>query len=160
LVNAGGGSTLEASSSKIVAGLEPLNTNILLTAFGRLALDGDVDRSALIQHCRDGLGIEEFKQRDCSNLAAAAPPDAAESQEVNIEEFIEPQPTKEDAPSLADQMKACNEDMGQTIQMISHIVSKPKCSEKLLSKPPFRYLHDIFTAIAVESGFDLGQVFR
>lgn len=160
LVNAGGGSTLEASSSKIVAGLEPLNTNILLTAFGRLALDRDVDRSALIQHCRDGLVIEEFKQRDCSNLAAAAPPDAAESQEVNIEEFIEPQPTKEDAPSLADQMKACNEDMGQTIQMISHIVSKPKCSEKLLSKPPFRYLHDIFTAIAVESGFDLGQVFR
>jgi len=36
------------------------------------------------------------------------------------------------------------------------LFSKPKTSEKLLSKPPFRYLHDIYTATCAKTGWGNG----
>ena len=40
--------------------------------------------------------------------------------------------------------------------MYEQLFSKPKMSEKLLTKPPFRYLHDIFTATMGKTGFGNG----
>lgn len=39
---------------------------------------------------------------------------------------------------------------------ISELIAKPKMSEKLLSKPPFRFLHDTITSIANTTGFGEG----
>ena len=36
---------------------------------------------------------------------------------------------------------------------VNAIIPKPKMSDKLLSKPPFRFLHDTITAIIVTTGF-------
>jgi hypothetical protein len=158
LVNVGGGVVLEINSTKIVAGLEPYNTNILLTGFGRLAVDNDLDRNMLIQHCRNGLGIDEYKSIHVTST------DVVETKlEGTIPGDVDPaKPKSPDSsgPSLMEQIHLCSGDMDQTIQMISSIVSKPKCSEKLLSKPPFRFLHDLFVAIASATDFNLGQVFR
>ena len=62
--------------------------------------------------------------------------------------------------SIMEQIKECNEDTEQTRIMVSRLVSKPKCSDKLLSKPPFRFLHDLIVAIANTTQFDLHQIFR
>jgi len=54
----------------------------------------------------------------------------------------------------------CNEDVEQTRAMISKIITKPKCSDKLLSKPPFRFIHDLVMNIGKATEFDLGMIFR
>jgi TRAF3-interacting protein 1 len=38
----------------------------------------------------------------------------------------------------------------QSKNLISTIIQRPKMTEKLLSKPPFRFIHDTNTAILVE----------
>jgi len=40
--------------------------------------------------------------------------------------------------------------------MYEQLFSKPKMTEKLLGKPPFRYIHDIFTATLAKTGFGDG----
>jgi TRAF3-interacting protein 1 len=39
---------------------------------------------------------------------------------------------------------------------ISSVIVRPRMTEKLLSKPPFRFLHDTITAIINETGFAKG----
>ncbi len=43
-----------------------------------------------------------------------------------------------------------------TEAMYSQLFSKPAMKEKLLTKPPFRYLHDIFTATLGKTGYGEG----
>ena len=40
--------------------------------------------------------------------------------------------------------------------MYEQLFAKPKMTEKLLGKPPFRYLHDIFTATMGKTGWGQG----
>jgi len=43
-----------------------------------------------------------------------------------------------------------------TAEMYGQIFQKPKMTQKLLMKPPFRYLHDIFAATSQATGFGKG----
>ncbi|KAJ3224573.1 TRAF3-interacting protein 1 [Chytriomyces hyalinus] len=60
------------------------------------------------------------------------------------------------APSLP---PALEESVKKTIDLMSRIIKKPPLNTKLLSKPPFRYLHDMFSEImrvSDEIGFAKG----
>ena len=56
-------------------------------------------------------------------------------------------------PNLDAEIEDCNSDHDRLRAMIEPIVSKPKCSDKLLTKPPFRFLHDLISAIVKSTGF-------
>jgi TRAF3-interacting protein 1 len=41
----------------------------------------------------------------------------------------------------------------ETAQMYEQLIQKPKMTQKLLTKPPFRYIHDIYTSTCAETGY-------
>lgn len=53
-----------------------------------------------------------------------------------------------------------NEPLAQLIAVakgkIEALISKPKMTEKLLSRPPFRFLHDLITMLIKQTGFGKG----
>eukprot|EP01046_Picozoa_sp_COSAG06_P065637 COSAG06_NODE_16211_length_1013_cov_1.308534_1_plen_66_part_10 len=44
----------------------------------------------------------------------------------------------------------------QTQQTLGTIVTKPKLTDNLLKKPPFRFLHDVVSATAKATGYPQG----
>jgi TRAF3-interacting protein 1 len=106
LVNVGNGSALEVSSSKIVAGLDALKTNELLVAFARLALNKEIDKTGLIQHCLAGKGIDEFHiEQSTTSLKLAENPvpsnDEMKEIVIGVSSFIEQEETVDDTESAA-----------------------------------------------------------
>ena len=49
-------------------------------------------------------------------------------------------------------------DSAAVAKALGKLISKPKLSDKYLNRPPFRFLHDIFTNVAKETGFGRGLI--
>ncbi|GMH61171.1 hypothetical protein TrRE_jg12709 [Triparma retinervis] len=221
------GERLDVRSTKVVAGLEPDATNILLATMGRVASNPDIDHAEATQRT---LNNESPGDRTAPMKGGASAPPAAEAKEPSpsrpsaapaaqsksldddgdvkkgddfapsgaaasfAEEAKRASATDGpstrsgtrggardrgaaqtsdaglgEAPSLSpaktggmggssldQEIEECNSDPDRTRSMMEKIVKKPKCSDKLLGKPPFRFLHDLISAVIKNTGFGEG----
>lgn len=196
------GSLVDVRPSKIVAGLEPLKTNILLTLFGKIAVDTTFDHDAAIAHCITGGEIGKLPQTingSSSKLdtdrKAKGKTDSDDAKATDIRTFGArghhmPHPTElqreipeseskengakdpvemRNKTDVGDQInkkdlkaliEGCNSDITLTKTVIDSHISKPKCSEKLLGKPPFRFIHDVVMAINKVTNMNLQEIYR
>ncbi|GMH75498.1 hypothetical protein TL16_g06780 [Triparma laevis f. inornata] len=212
------GEQLDIRSTKVVAGLEPLNTNIFLAHLGRVATDDSLDHADAVERTQanetpgdgripkkeEGPDVAEAKSPDRPSAAPAAQNKSLD-EEPEPEQAKSPAPTDSaalfaeeakkasdvpstrsgtrsgkrngeqtsdsglgpdvglgksspgkgasSAPNLDSEIDACNSDPGRTREMVEKVVQKPKCSDKLLNKPPFRFLHDLISAVIINTGF-------
>ncbi|KAG6952065.1 hypothetical protein JG688_00013441, partial [Phytophthora aleatoria] len=213
------GEDVDVRSSKIVAGLEPENTNLLLQSLAQAAKDTSLDWNKAVQTAlakipsltvegeaapaaaapaaeappaaarpssKDRSSSAEAKEKEKSRReskaeskgsseGAVAPPRSAESKG---EAQVPPASSKQSAPAtsravpsrsssssskdnnhdeaLLQSIADCNGDIERTKTLVEQVISKPKMSPKLLGKPPFRFLHDIFSEVTRLTGFAEG----
>ncbi len=57
------------------------------------------------------------------------------------------------APNLDREIERCDGSEATTQALLGEVITRPKLTEKLLSKPPFRFLHDIVMEVIRSSGF-------
>ncbi|POM75838.1 TRAF3-interacting protein [Phytophthora palmivora] len=214
------GKDVDVRSSKIVAGLEPENTNLLLQGLAQAAKDKSLDWDKAVQVAlskvpsltaegevasvpsaeaapvaarptsKDRSSSAEAKEKSrresaperkaeskgsTEASAGAAPPRSAERKG---ETLAPPASSKQSAPetsrrgkesrssssskdnnldeTLLQSIAECNGDIERTKTLVEQVISKPKMSPKLLGKPPFRFLHDIFSEVTRVTGFAEG----
>jgi len=218
------GAPISVRASKVVAGAEPENTNLLLIALGEAAADESIDYGAAARAALAGEAPGSVPRRGAAGGSAAAAAEGkadgpagqgdhgaggdeakgaddeadAEAEEARrakererekrrqakekrekerrAAEAAEAEATASasaegeakqaegeaaaaeakkgetaDAQGSID-MSSVDGEVATTIEMYESLVRKPKMTEKLLSKPPFRYLHDVMSGLNGATG--------
>ena len=107
-------------------------------------------------------GLETEKTRKFLQLLIAAATTSAAT--TNDEVKSDPPPGEDvkdgrvDAPTDIQEPPPLEDVIAETRTTITSIISKPKITDKLLSRPPFRFLYDIIVALDAATDLGLEQV--
>jgi hypothetical protein len=180
LVNICHGHAIDVRATKIVAGLEPINTNGFLVAFGKASVDSTLDRQLATKYCLDGktytevsvprlqinLPLLEHQRNNMETVdkeatwqAEMSPRKTAIVVEAEAEVNSGIKTTNINHQHPADNFTReewkllCNGDLLTTREMIEKLIPKPRCTDKLLERPPFSFLYDVLSALSKATSF-------
>lgn len=129
-----------AEPLKISAGKEPENTNLLLQAFGNIAIDvsnGQLSMEQILQNMNNPESESQIAAQQTEEPKAAEP--AIES--------------RRETETKAETNGESEDWITQTQQTLGALIQRPRLLDKLLRKPPFRFIHDIVKALIKANGF-------
>lgn len=157
--------SISADPNKIVAGMEPEATNEMLQTFGTIAVEvanGGISMPQILENMKsppaaaDSIEHRESAQQEndaavhreepTPKQRASAPSEAAESA---------PAPNPKSG-SLANGGAADTEQwLLDTQRTLGALIERPRLLEKLLRRPPFRFLFDVVRSLIKSTGFPL-----
>lgn len=202
------GTTLDIRALKVVAGLEPENTNMFLIALAEVASDPAYDTASALQRHQAGevagsgppakkvksifsmyfyshpnfttIMLQASRRADSKDSAPEKSSvkssvddpklEAASLNEANPDRGKSRGGTRGGKPpsqaqdvglatpalNLDHHLEACDGSFALTQTLLGELITKPRLSDKLLSKPPFRFLYDIIMEVCRATGFAAG----
>jgi len=180
LVNICHGHAIDVRATKIVAGLEPINTNRFLVAFGKASVDSTLDRQLATKYCLDGKTYTEVsvprlqknrplleQQRNNMETMDKEATRQAETSprktkiiveaEAEVNSDIKTSSLNQQHPAdnfTREEWKLhCSGDLLTTREIIEKLIPKPRCTDKLLERPPFSFIYDLLSAISKATSF-------
>ena len=162
-----------------MAGLEPEKTNQFLQQLAHCASDRSLDFREAVRMSLQGVapsseGIPRIKTRselenevdiglefEKERPSGEMPPSRAGARSANSEsKGLEPPPRLGGMgigiSELDGQIEACDGSPDTTRRLLEPIITRPKLTDKLLGKPPFRFLHDIISEVIRQTSFGSG----
>jgi len=178
------GSDVDVRGAKVVAGLEPEKTNLFLQQLAQCASDISLDFREAAQMTLRGASPsastipritkaepvsrnaefasseEKNEQRPSSQIPPASRAGtrtiSSDSNDVDTDPMSRLGRMTLGPSELDQQIEACDGSPSTTQKLLATIITKPKLSEKLLGKPPFRFLHDIISEVIRQTSFASG----
>jgi len=145
------GAALDVRENKIVAGSEAEKTNSLLIVLARAAKDSSIDYEAAATMAINGDAPGRIPRRGESSSSSSSSSSAVSASESKKEEceLRKDKPVSEEKSAF--DLSEVDGEIETTMKLCEGLFEKPKLNEKLLSRPPFRFLHDVVTGIASSS---------
>ena len=158
---------MSVDPNKIVAGMEPESTNQMLQIFASIAIDvanGELSMPQILENLNSGPSDDahpdQHRQHNEENEPTQPPTDTAiHRQEPPPKQPSPPVPSTEAtapaAPSTLQSAPDKEQWLLDTQRTLGALIDRPRLLDKLLRRPPFRFLFEIVQSLIKATGFPL-----
>jgi TRAF3-interacting protein 1 len=156
-VQLGIGREIDVNPGKIIVGVEPEKTNALLQGLAECCANAaNINMTQIVAGVDSGAKPGSLHAKPAASAAAAAAP--ARSTAVPASSGAGGggplRPSR--APIELPPGVGGEDFVATTMRVIGALIDKPKMVDKLLRKPPFRFIHDIVTAVMAKTTYPEG----
>lgn len=143
------GREIDCNATKVIAGLEPEKTNTLLQGLAAAArnMQSNNNMAQIVAGVKAGAVPGAAAAAPAAAAPAAAPATRARAPAPTSSASSTGPLRPSRAPIALPDAVGGEDFVAITTRLIGALISKPKMVDKLLRKPPFRFIHDIITGV-------------